>query len=247
MLVEQIKCKRCSLNKPPNKNNRHLCDECVRAENNRISHYRNLNYNWMEVSKEAELELWERQPGETDHEWNVWLHYRDAYPGKKPSYRQVAEEITTSVAAVRKIGNRWSFPTRIQAWAKYIDDLTLKQRQEEVIAMNKRHIDMADAINSKLEAAIMNIDPSTLSPNEIKGLYKTATEIERKARLDQPDMRGSLVDDENPDLKKTDIKTSDISSILGILQQAGVMNAGVRQTVTTEVVTRDDDGNRYET
>lgn len=242
-IVDTIKCPRCSLDKPPNKTNRHLCDDCVKAENNRVSHYRNHNYNWMDVAKEADLDLWERQPSETDHEWNVWLRYRDAYPGKKPSYRSVAEELGTTVGAVRKIGNRWSFPTRIQAWAKYIDNLTLEQRKQEVIHMNERHIRMANAINDKLERAITLIDPTVLSPNEIKGLYKTAMEIERKARLDQPDVTGTLqVEDDNPNLRKTNIKTDDVSEILQILNSAGALkNAGVRQTVTTEVITKGDD------
>lgn len=241
-IVELITCKRCSLEKPAHKTSRHLCDDCVKAEDNRVSFYRTQNFNWMELAKEIDLEVWERQPNETDLEWSVWLAYRDAYPGRKPSYRQVAEDLTTSINAVRKVGNRWTFPARMQAWAKYVDDLTLKQRTEEIVSMNARHINMADAINSKLEKAIHMIDPSTLSPADIKGLYKTATEIERKARLETPVETGaSIGEDENPNLKKTDVKSSDIQEILSVLNGAGLLkNAGVRQTVTTEVVVKDD-------
>ena len=45
--------------------------------------------------------------------------------------------------------------------------------------------------------------------------------------------------DENPDLKKTQVKTSDIGEIIKILGTAGVMgDFGVKQTTTTEVVVK---------
>lgn len=242
-LVELIECRRCSQKKPPHKTNRHLCDDCVKAEDSRVSYLRQHNFNWMEVAKEAELELWERQPAETDHEYSIWLRYRDAYPGKKPSYRQVAEELNTSISAVNKIGTRWSFPTRLQAWAKHVDAITLQQRQQEILDMNKTHISMAEKLNQKLMKAIDQIDPYALSPKDINSLFKTAAELERKARVDQP-MVGhdnALVDDQNPNLKKMDVKSENISEILQILGKAGALNnVGVRQTVTTEVVVKDD-------
>lgn len=242
-LVETITCRRCSQVKPPHKENRHLCEDCVKAENSRVSYYRQHNFNWMDVAKEADLELWERQPGETDWEYKVWLCYRDAYPGKRPSYRDVAEQLGTTLNAVRKIAQRWTFPTRLQAWAKHVDEITLKQREQEILEMNKRHVEMAKALNDKIQKAIENIDPYELSPREIGTLMKTATELERKARLDQvPKSSADLgVDDTNPELKKVDIKTENISEILSILGKAGVLNnIGVRQTVTTEVVVKDE-------
>jgi hypothetical protein len=137
-------CRRCLQESEPHAANAHLCDACVKAEDNRVAHFRQHNYNWVEVAQEAELELWERQPGETDHEYNVWLRYRDAYPGKKPSYRGVAEELVTTYGAVHKIGSRWSFPARLQAWAKYVDNLILTQRRQEILDMNQKHIKMAN-------------------------------------------------------------------------------------------------------
>jgi hypothetical protein len=228
--------------KPPSNTDRHLCDECVKAENNRVAFYRNHNFNWMEAAKEADLQLWERQPTETDHEYNVWLHYRDAYPGKRPTYRGVAEEINTSIGAVRKIANRWHFPTRLQAWAKHVDEITLQQRTQEILDMNKKHVDMAVKLNEKIQKAIDLIDPYALSPKDINSLFKTAAELERKARLDQVPQVNLSVDDENPALKKMDVKSDSIKEILQVLGGAGVLgNFGVKQTVTTEVVVKGDD------
>jgi hypothetical protein len=187
--------------------------------------------------------VWERQPAETDHEYNVWLRYRDCYPSKKPSYRQVAEDLNTTINAVKKIGIRWTFPTRIQAWARHVDAITLQQRQQEILNMNKTHISMAERLNEKLQKAIDLIDPYALSPKDINSLFKTAAELERKARIDQPmvDNTNALVDADDPNLKKMEVKSESIGEILQILGKAGALsNIGVRQTVTTEVVVKDE-------
>ena len=223
-------CKRCGRDDVEMKG--HICVECEKAENSRVSHYRQHNYNWMEVAKEAGIELWERQPEETDREWQIWLTYRDAYPGKKPSYRDVAEQLGTTINVVKKAGQRWSFPTRLQAWAKYCDELTMQQRQQEIVEMNKTHIDMANKINEKLQKAIDNIRPEEMDPKEIQGLFKLANEVERKARLETPDVYKPSVGDENPELKKPTVDGGSLKEVLNILQKTGAL--GVRQT--TEVI-----------
>ena len=233
-----IKCRRCGQEKTPHKTNRHLCEDCVKAENNRVSHYRYHNFNWIDVAREAELELWERQPAETDREWQIWLAYRDMYPSTRPSYRQVAEQLGTTVAVVKKIGARWDFPVRLQAWAKYVDNLTLQQRQQEILDMNKKHIEMAQALNEKLATAINAIDPYELEPKDIKGLLQLSAELERKARLHNPDVLRPELVDENPNLKNSPTKTEDLKEVLDILVKANVFKAiGVKQT--TEIVVKE--------
>lgn len=241
MLVPLVKCSRCGQEKTPHKTNQHLCEDCVKAENNRVSYYRHHNFNWVDVAKEAELDLWERQPAETDREWQIWLAYRDIYPSKRPSYRQVAEQLGTTIGVVKKVGARWDFPVRLQAWAKYVDDLTLQQRQKEIVEMNKKHIDMATALNQKLSVAIEKINPDLLEPKDIKGLLQLSSELERKARLDKPDLRGPELTDANPSLKESPTKTEDLSEVLDILSKAGIFKTiGVKQTTTTEIVARED-------
>lgn len=234
-----IKCRRCGQEKTPHKTNKHLCEDCVKAENNRISYYRYHNFNWIDVAKEAELELWERQPAETDREWQIWLAYRDMYPSKRPSYREVAEQLGTTVAVVKKVAARWDFPVRLQAWAKYVDNLILKQRQQEILDMNKKHIEMAQALNEKLAIAINAIDPYELTPKDIKGLLQLSTELERKARLNNPDVIRPDLTDDNPDLKESPTKIEDLSEVLDILVKANVFKTiGVKHT--TEIVVKED-------
>lgn len=251
MPVEMVHCPRCGQFKPAHHIDKHLCIDCVNAENSRVTYYRQHQDDWIANAKENGVDLWLQQPGETQWEYTVWTAYRDSYPGKKPSYGDVARQLNTTYNSVKKIAQRWTFQLRMQAWMKHCDDLTMQQRRQEIIDMNKQHVDMASKLRAKLNDAIEAIDPLSLKPGEIASLAKLASEMERKARVDtiaQEELRrDALVDTENPDLKKSPTKQADLSEVVGILLKAGalgdVTQIGVRQTQTTEVVVRDTDGN----
>ena len=85
-LVELIVCRQCGQQKPASSRTPHWCVDCERAYNNRYTYFRQQNADWMEVAKDNGIELYERQPGETQLEWTIWLSYRDSYPGAKPTY-----------------------------------------------------------------------------------------------------------------------------------------------------------------
>ncbi len=250
-LVEIITCKQCGQQKPASHRTPHWCVDCEKAYNNRYSFMRKHNADWMEVAKENGIELWERQPGETQLEWSIWQAYRDSYPGSKPSYKGVAEKVGSTYDFVRGVASRWGFQTRMQAWIAECDRLTLAQRRQEVLDMNADHIAMAAKLRDKLNLAIDNIDPFGLKPGELNGLMKTMAELERKARTDTMAVEAmraeGFVDADNPELKKSPTKQSDLSEVLGILLKAGALGdvsaLGVRTTETkvTEVVMKNDE------
>lgn len=254
-VVKMITCPRCGQYKPAHHIDQHLCVDCAKAENNRITYFRQHQEDWINNAKENGLELWVQQPGETQWEFTVWTAYRDSYPGKKPTYSDVARQLNTTYTSVRKIAQRWSFPVRMQAWMKHCDDITLLQRRQEILDMNKDHVDMAARLRAKLSTAIDMIDPLMLKPGEIASLARLASDMERKARVDtiaQEDIRRELMTDtENPELKKTPTKQSDLGEVVGILLKAGALGditqIGVKQTetktTTTQVVVKDDEGN----
>ena len=254
-VVNMIQCPRCGQYKPAHHIDQHLCVDCAKAENNRITYYRQHQTDWINKAKENGLDLWVQQPGETQWEFTVWTAYRDSYPGKKPTYSDVAKQLDTTYTVVRKIAQRWSFPVRMQAWMKYCDEITLLQRRQEILDMNKDHVDMAARLRAKLSSAIDMIDPMSLKPGEIASLARLAGDMERKARVDtiaQEEMRRDLMTDtENPELKKAPTKQSDLSEVVGILLKAGALGditqIGVKQTetktTTTQVVVQDDAGN----
>jgi hypothetical protein len=241
-------CPKCGQEKPRHHIDKHMCVDCSKAEGSRITYYRQHQGDWIAEAKEQGLSPWLQQPGETQWEYTVWSAYRDSYPGKKPTYSQVAEQLNTSYNVVRKISQRWSFPARMQLWMSEVDRITMLQRKEEILSMNKEHIDMATKLRDKLGTAINAIDPATLKPSDIASLMKLSTELERKARLDteaQEELRSNLlVDTNNPELKKVQTKQGDLSEVVQILMKAGALKSitaiGVKET-TREVVAQLDD------
>lgn len=250
-LVELIVCRQCGQQKEASKRTPHWCVDCERAYNNRYTYLRQQNSDWIDVAKANGIELYERQPGETQLEWSIWQAYRDSYPGAKPTYRGVAEKAGTTYDFVKKVAARWSFNTRMQAWIADCDRITMAQRRKEVLDMNADHIAMAAKLRAKLETAIESIVPESLKPGEINGLMKTMTELERKARVDTMQLESSrgegFVDADNPELRKSPTKQSDLSEVVSILLNAGALGditqIGVRQTETkvTEIVAKSDD------
>lgn len=199
--------------------------------------------NWMEVSVEAGLNLWERQPSEIDREWRVWRYYMDSYPFvEKPTFAKVAEDLELTVVEVRQIYLRWEYDTRLQAWAKHIDTDMLVSRKKALVEMNEKHISMACKVTEKLQTAIDNVDPYDLKIADIKGLMQIATDLERKARLDVIEVESTTPKDmtvTTPE-EKSVVPKEDMKEVLEILLKAGVLkgNIGVRQT--TEVICKND-------
>ena len=245
-----ITCARCGQYKEAHHVDTHLCIDCSHAESTRLTYYRQHQGDWLAEAREQGLDVWLQQPGETQWEYSVWLAYRDSYPGKKPSYGAVAKQLNTSYNAVRKIAQRWSFQARMQVWIAECDRITLLQRRDEILNMNKEHIDMAAKLRSKLNTAIEAIVPESLKPGEIASLAKLSTELERKARTDsiaQDELRKELVSDNvNPELKKQPTKQGDLEEVVKILMKAGALGSittiGVKETTTTtrEVVAKDE-------
>lgn len=241
-----VKCMRCGQEKPADDKNRHLCVDCAKAENNRYTHLRMHQDDWMAAAADAGVDVWLQQPGETQWEYTVWMAYRDSYPGRKVSYTDVARQLGTTSNVVKKIAMRWTFAARMQAWIVECDRLTLQQRSKEILEMNSAHIDMAKRLRDKLSAAIDLVDPAALKPSDITSLAKLSTELERKARVDagvQDDLLREMSHDvDNPELKKSPTKQGDLSDVLNILLKAGALGSitqiGVRETTTREVVAK---------
>lgn len=238
-------CSKCGQDKEAHHQDKHMCVDCSHAEGNRVTYYRQHQGDWIAEAKEQGLCPWLQQPGETQWEYTVWVAFRDSYPGGKPTYSAVAEKLNTSYDVVRKIAQRWSFPLRMQLWVAECDRITMIQRKDEILNMNKEHIDMATTLRDKLNIAIGQLDPAMLKPSEIVAMAKLYSDLERKARIDAEAQdairRELLVDTAGGSVKKQQTNQGDLGEVLEILMKAGALpNAiGVRETTTTkELVVR---------
>lgn len=232
---ELITCSRCGMQKPPASVDSHMCRECQNAENSRLTYYRQHQDDWIALAKESGLDMWVMQPGETQWEYTIWTTFRDSYPGKRPRISDVAKQLNTTYNVVNKVSQRWNFNLRMQAWMRYVDDITLAQRRSEILSMNEQHISMSERLRAKMARAIENIDENNLTPSEIVALTKMSADLERRARVDtiaQAEMTSAAMQaEENPGLKKHITSPKDLTEILGILQKTGALKV----TQTTEM------------
>lgn len=250
-VVVMTTCRRCGMEKVADDRDKHLCVDCAKAERNRHSHLRKNQGDWMAAAKDAGIDVWLQQPGETNWEYAIWSAYRDSYPGRLKTHAEVAEEVGTTRAFVAAVSQRWTFAVRMQMWKAECDRITMEQRRAQILEMNSDHISMAKKLRDKMSTAIDAIDPMTLKPSELSSLMKLATDLERKAQIDQQaqeEMRAnmSVVAADNPDLKKSPTKQDDLGEVIKILMSSGALGTitqiGVRETTTREVVARDANG-----
>lgn len=198
---------------------------------------------WMELSKEYGLSIFERQPEETNIEWQIWITYRDHYPMKIPKWSELAVESGHAINTVLKASQRWNFNTRLQAWARYMDDTMSEDRAKNIQEMNSRHLSMAQQLQQKLADAVDLIDPALLKPNEIANLAKFATEMERKIVVGEPEKVLGTVESTGGKQDKL-TKPEDIGSIVEILRSTGLLDGktiGIEAKTTTRLIAKEED------
>ena len=225
------------------RSNKHMCVECERAWHNRMHALRDTNRDWMTVAKQAGLELWERQPGETQWEYEIWQCYRDQYPQQKPSLADVARTLALPRNVVNTVATRWQYVTRLQSWVRSVDIKLVNDRRQAIADMHTAHLDLARKMSEKASEALKYLDASTMSAKDITSMLRTMVDIENKARLDQLQNDEKLAEvksaAENPNLKTVESKQSDLGEIVGVLAAAGVLGDITRIGVKaghTEVV-----------
>lgn len=235
-------CEKCGRTDQPSLKDKRYCHDCYDRESQNSALAQRVNANWMEQSKELGLEVFERQPEETDMEWLVWTTYRSFYPLKLPTWTELAARCNSSVATVTKTAQKWSFKVRLIAWARFTDDDIQEARIAAIKEMNEKQLGMAKTIQDKLKLAIDKIQPELLRPGEIVNLFKVATELERKATMYvEEKVDSTALDSKSKQVSTT--KPEDLAEIIAVLKNTGLLDGkiiGVEQT--TRLVAKEDNG-----
>lgn len=235
------KCAKCGVDTGRSQSKPELCVKCAASEHQNTSLARKANSNWMEEAKELGLEIYERQPQETDLEWLIWCTYRSYYPLRLPNMNELAVKVGCATATVVKAVNKWSYKVRMIDWARYTDDTIAERRIEAIKEMNEKQLNMAKSVQGKLADAINMIDPALLKPNEIVNLFKMATELERKitTTVDEK-VESTVVSTSNKAQEIT--KTEDLSEVMKILGDAGLLKGKtIGVETTTRIIAKEDD------
>lgn len=241
--IDAWHCEKCGTTTNRSSIDARYCNDCYVTEVKNSAVAKATNSDWMEQSKASGLQLYERQPEESDKEWAVWMTYRNHYPMRLPTWSELAKECDLPVAQVTRAVQRWSFHVRIQAWARFADSTGQEQRLKEIKEMNDRQVVMSKKLQEKLMTAIETLDPNILRPNEIVNLLKASTDLERRITLAVPEHVSSEEIDTTKNAGKAVTKVEDLSDVMSFLQSTGALDNktfGVEQ-VTTRFITKDSD------
>lgn len=124
--------------------------------------------------------------GEPARAYDGWCRYRDL--GPRRSLGQAAEAVygAAVTAAQRRTIERWSarwrWVDRAAGWDREQDRLRREVMRDELIAMSKRHVEIANAAQAKLVRRLSSINPDDLSPAEWARWFDLTVRVEREAR-----------------------------------------------------------------
>lgn len=234
------KCERCGATLDQSVSDSRYCSPCFDLESQNSALAQKVNSNWMEQAKELGLELYERQPEETDLEWFIWQTYRSYYPLKLPTWSALATACKSGVNTVVKASSKWSYKVRMIAWARETDAGMQETRIAAIKEMNEKQLTAAKTIQEKLSLAIECLDPRLLKPNEIVSLFKVASDLERKivTSVDEK-VLSDATDSKARQMSLT--KPEDLADVISILQKTGVLDEktlGIEQT--TRIIAKDE-------
>lgn len=130
-----------------------------------------------------DIEVWERQKGESGPRWEAFQAYRDMPPGKR-SLPKLAKELGKSLRLVAKWSSQDSWVSRCEEYDRYLDAQAQARRIEGIADMNKRHINAAETILKKAVDGLKFIDPEDMKASDVAKLVDVAAKLERLARGD---------------------------------------------------------------
>lgn len=202
-----------------------------------------LSQDWQSLSRSLGLELYERQPEESDNEWLAWMTYREYYPGKLPTMSELSRKVNIGVATLVRYSQKWSWKVRMMHWARATDASIQDERAEAIKEMNRKQLQLTSTMMDKLVEAVDYLDPAVMKPSEITNMMKFAAGLQKDIisytpeKIDQPAMDANAV-------KQSQVtKREDLSSVAEILASVGLLNGGKVGIKTTEVVIQKEEEN----
>jgi len=137
----------------------------------------------------AETELWDRQPGEPNRWFGRFERYRLAGPNRSllgTVNGKLSDKDATRKAKVPGSWNRafaqWRWRQRAEAWDEQERRQAQAARLQEIDEMNRRHIQEAQALQSKALLRLKSLELDDLSAPDVLRYFVEATRLERTAR-----------------------------------------------------------------
>jgi len=126
---------------------------------------------------------WDHQPGEGTKAFEAFKTYRDMGPKRTI---MAAVKIMTGKDNTRGRMDVWStqndWVNRVQSYDRWMDQQYTNKLAEEVREMAARHASMAVVFMNKVVQRLQNVDPATLSNDQLLRWFEISSKIERISR-----------------------------------------------------------------
>lgn len=150
---------------------------------------------------------WDMQPDETTKAFEAFKVYRDM--GPKRSRKAAVEKMT---GKTNTCGNfdQWSvkyhWVSRINAYDRYLDQQATAKKVEDIREMAERHSTMAVVFLNKVVSRLQNIDPNSLSADQLLKWFEVASKVERLSRGEATEF---IKNEDNSNLNTIDLTKLD--------------------------------------
>ncbi len=152
---------------------------------------------------------WDRQKGESARAFEAFLVYLQMGPER--SVRAVAQKLSKSYTLAGRWSSTYHWVERCRAWDNYLQQEAKKAAAAAVRNMNRRHAQMAAAIQGTAMQALQERGADMVNPNNFAAIVKLAAELERQsltAELSEHDPSG-------PDQREDDPLTKSLKEEFG--------------------------------
>lgn len=124
--------------------------------------------------------FWERQKHEPWKCYERFQAYRDL-PKSRRNYKRVAEQFGVSLKRISNIGRRWMWVARVEAYEAEMDRIAMLEQVEDRKRAYKRQMNVSRAMGNIVAQALSELDPSSLTPNQITHMAEVQAKMERLA------------------------------------------------------------------
>ena len=142
---------------------------------------------------------WDRQKGESARAFEAFLVYLQMGPER--SVRAVAQKLSKSYTLAGRWSSTYHWVERCRAWDNYLQQEAKKAAAAAVRNMNRRHAQMAAAIQGTAMQALQERGADMVNPNNFAAIVKLAAELERQsltAELSEHDPSGPDQREDDP-------------------------------------------------
>lgn len=126
------------------------------------------------------MPIWEKQSYETHTEFKYFIIHRDL--GITRTLKKSSEIAGKSVKLFEKASAKNKWTERCHAYDVYLDKIKLKENEQAIIDMSKRHIQISLMIQKVLIEKIKTLQPRDVTVKELSRLLDVSVRMERDAR-----------------------------------------------------------------